>query len=329
MRFPVFALPVFALVAWAAWPQQQGPPTPPPQQQPPETVFTTGVDLVNVLCSVRNKNGGLVSTLNKEDFTVFEDGKQQEIRYFSRETDLPLTIGLLVDVSRSQERLIEVERNAAARFFTEVLGKKDVAFLIAFGSEAELLQDVTGSPKILRNALGQLRVMSDVVGVLPSPVPTASQPRGTVLYDTVYLAAKEKLQGEVGRKVIVLITDGVDQGSRLKIGEAMSAAQRADAIIYSLYYVDPAAYGGWGGGSDSSLRKMSEETGGRVFKIDRKHTLEDAFKQIQDEMRSQYVISYSPGNATRDGSFRKVEIRLAQKDLKVQARKGYFAGGKE
>ncbi len=286
------------------------------------------VDVVNILASVRDKHNALIGNLEKNDFTILEDGKPQTIKYFTRETDLPLTIGLLVDVSRSQENLIGIERNAASEFFAKVLRKKDEAFLISFGEESELLQDYTGSPRLLEQALGQLRVSSGVGGIGPGPVPTASQPRGTVLYDAVYLAASEKLKGEVGRKVLVLITDGVDQGSRMTRNQAIEAAQKADAVIYSIDYQDPSAYGPFnfgGGGGESELRRMSDETGGRVFKVDRKHTLDEVFREIQDEMRSQYAIGYTPTNDVKDGSYRRIDIKLASKDLKVQARKGYYA----
>src|SRR5438309_2573717 len=211
------------------------------------------VDIVNVLASVRDKRGGLVANLEKQDFTILEDGKPQTIKYFSKETDLPLTIGLLVDVSGSQRNLIDIERNAASQFFSQVLRKKDEAFLISFGEESELLQDYTNSTRLLTEGLNQLRVSSGVGGLHPGPVPTAGGPRGTVLYDAVYLAANEKLKTEVGRKVIVIITDGVDQGSRLTINQAIEAAQKADAVIYSIDYSDPGAYGfgmmlGGGGG---------------------------------------------------------------------------------
>src|SRR6058998_2603984 len=146
------------------------------------------VDVVNVLCSVRNKAGGLVSNLGKDDFTLLEDGKPQTIKYFTRDTDLPLTIGLLIDISGSQARLIEDERRAAYQFFSQVLRKKDMAFLISFGPEAELLQDFTNSPRLLQSALEGLHVESGVGGLHPGPVPTASTMRGTVLYDAVYLA---------------------------------------------------------------------------------------------------------------------------------------------
>ncbi len=162
-------------------------------------------------------------------------------------------------------------------------------------------------------------------------MPTAGGPRGTVLYDAVYLARQRKLKSEVGRKVIVVITDGVDEGSRLTINQAVEAAQKADAVIYSIDYSDPRAYGGFGmimlggGGGEFALHKMSDETGGHVYKVDRKHTLDEIFKELQEEMRSQYAIGYTPTNDVKDGSYRKLDIKMANKDLKAQARKGYYA----
>jgi VWFA-related protein len=301
----------------------------PAQQKPADDLpaIKVDVDVVNILASVRDKRGGLVGNLEKNDFTVLEDGKAQSIKYFTRETDLPLTIGLLVDVSGSQRNLIAIERDAASQFFAKVLRQKDEAFLIMFGEEAELLQDYTNSPRLLNEGLNQLRVSAGVGGLHPGPVPTVGQPRGTVLYDAIYLAAAEKLRTEVGRKAIVVITDGVDQGSRLTINQAVEAAQKADAVIYSIDYYDPGAYGMWGagGGGESALRKMSDETGGHVYKVDRKHSLSDVFRELQDEMRSQYSIGFTPTNDSKDGSYRHIEIRLANKDLKAQARKGYYA----
>jgi VWFA-related protein len=304
----------------------QAPPPKPVEDAP--AAIKVDVDVVNILTSVRDKRGGLVGNLEKADFTILEDGKAQPIKYFTRETDVPLTIGLLVDVSRSQENLIEVERRAATEFLTQVLRKKDMAFLISFGEEAELLQDYTNSPRLLQEGLRLLRVSSGVGGLHPGPVPTAGDPRGTVLHDAVYLAANDKLRTEVGRKAIVVITDGVDQGSRLTLNQALEAAQRADVVVYSIEYADSRFYGFGsfgGGGGTGALRKLSEETGGRVFHVDRKHTLEEVFKEIQDEMRSQYSIGYTPLNEAKDGGYRKLDVRLANKDLKAQARKGYYA----
>ncbi|MBZ5625309.1 MAG: VWA domain-containing protein [Acidobacteriia bacterium] len=319
-------------VALLAQPPQQTRPQASQQARPIELdqPIKVDVDVVSILASVRDKKGALIANLEKNDFTVLEDGKPQEIKYFTRESDLPLTIGLLVDVSGSQRNLIDIERNAASQFFSQVLRKKDEAFLIQFGEETELLQDYTNSTRLLSNGLNQLRVSSGVSGLHPGPVPTAGGPRGTVLYDAVYLAANDKLRTEVGRKVIVVITDGVDQGSRLTLNQAVEAAQKADAVIYSIDYSDPSAYGGYGmvfggGGGEGYLRKISDETGGHVFKVDRKHSLDDIFKQLQDEMRSQYAIGYTPQNDTKDGSYRKLDIKLGNKDLKAQARKGYYA----
>lgn len=309
-RFPLAAVLIAALAVPAV-----------PQETEP--LIKVDVNLVNLLFSVRDKKGALIPDLTKDDFTVYEDGKQQEIRNFARETDLPLTLGLLVDVSRSQENLIGVEKQAAAQFFQQVLRPKDMAFLISFGAEAELLQDSTNSAVLLRQGLEDLRLSGGLTGLHPGPVPTISKPKGTIMFDAVYLAAAEKLRHEVGRKAIILITDGVDMGSHYDVHQAIEAAQKSDAIIYSIQYMDRGSYG-YFGVSDSGLKKMSEETGGRLFRVDRKTSLDDIFREIQNEMRSQYVVTYTPSDSGRQGDFRKVEIRPVRKDLKVQARKGYY-----
>jgi len=298
--------------------------------QPPEELPTIRVDVqvVNILCSVRDGKGRLVPDLAKEDFLVTEEGKPQEIRYFSRQTDLPLTIGLLIDVSGSQRNLLETEKRTADQFFTKVLQKKDLAFLISFGPDAELVQDSTNSIPLLRRALESLRIRQDFSGVYRGPVPTVTRPRGTVLFDAVYLASVEKLRHEVGRKAIIVITDGVDIGSRVKITEAIAEAQKADAIIYSIHYVDPRAYGfpAYGvAAGESDLKRMSEETGGRLFRVDRKYTLDRIFSEIQEEMRSQYALGYVPAEPPAPGTYRRLEVRVRQKGMKVQARKGYYA----
>lgn len=314
-------LPVFAALASVAFAQD-------------EPTIKVDVNLVNVLCSVRNKQNGLVGNLEKTDFTIFEDGKQQDIKYFTRETDLPLTIGLLVDTSGSQRRLVDDEKRAASQFFAKVLRKKDLAYLMQFGTEAELLQDDTSSPRLLQEGLEQLHMSVGVGGLSPGPVPTQQNQAGTVLFDAVYLAANEKMKNEVGRKAIILITDGVDEGSKTPISQAIEAAQKTDSIIYSIDYEDPGAYGGgWGritiggpgGQGMRDLGKMSSETGGRVFKVDRRNSLDDIFRDLQEEMRSQYAIGYQPPNPNKDGSYHKIEIKVDSKDYKVQARKGYYA----
>lgn len=301
----------------------------PPEPPPSDQVIRVDVNLVNLFFSVRDRKGAYISTLGKDDFTVLEDGKPQEIRFFSRETDQPLTLGLLVDVSRSQEALIEVERSASSRFFQRVLRQKDMAFLISFGVDAELLQDYTGSPALLARALEKLRLNAGVSGMSPtgSPLPLPGGGRGTVLYDAVWLASKEKLRGEVGRKALVVITDGVDVGSRVKLQEAIEEAQRADAIVYVILFEDPRytswQYGGVSG--EGAMRRMAEETGGRVFRVSRRESLDDIYDTIQTELRSQYSIAYAPSNQARDGSFRRVEVKTKNRDYRVQVRRGYYA----
>ena len=299
------------------------------QEAPPPSIKVE-VNVVNVVYNVRDKRGGLIGNLTKDDFTIAEDGKPQDIKYFTRETDIPITMGLLIDVSASQQNLIGIEQQAAYAFFGQVLRPKDLAFLISFGADAELLQDYTSSAKLLRSGLEGLKVNSGVGGFGPGPVPTMSHPAGTVLYDAVYLAAHDQLKGQVGRKALILITDGEDQGSRYKIQQAIEAAQKADATVYSIYYVDRGFYaraGAFGfGGGKGYLKRMSDETGGQVFEVDRKHTLQDVFKDIQDAMRSQYAIAYSPTNDVKDGSFRRIDIHVKNNaEYKIQARKGYYA----
>ncbi len=318
-------LSVLALAAAASLSPAAQQPEPPPDEQ----VIRVDVNLVNLFFSVRDRKGAYVSTLGQEDFTIFEDGKKQEIRFFSRETDQPLTLGLLVDVSRSQEALIEVERSASRRFFERVLRPKDMAFLISFGVDVELLQDFTASPVLLARALDGLRLNAGTSGLSPtgSPVPLPGGPRGTVLYDAVWLAAKEKLRGEVGRRALVVITDGVDVGSRVKIQDAIEEAQRADAILYIVLFEDPRytswQYGGVSG--EGAMRRMADETGGRVFRVSRRETLDDIYNTIQTELRSQYSVAYAPTNQARDGSFRRIEVKTRNRDYRVQVRRGYYA----
>ncbi|MBV9405219.1 MAG: VWA domain-containing protein [Acidobacteriaceae bacterium] len=331
-RFLGFLI-TFCTAAALAAQTAQTPATSQPPQNPSATI-KVNVELVNVLFTVKAKKGGqLIPNLEQKNFTVFEDGKQQNIQRFSRETDLPLTLGLLIDISASQERLIDIEREAASAFFSSVIRQKDEAFLISFGKSTDLLQDYTNSPRLLTAALRDLRGdgQTPMVGGIPAntgPVPQVGTPKGTLLFDAVYLASNEKLKSEVGRKALILITDGEDQGSFYDRRAAIEAAQRADAIIYSIYYVDHGfymAYGMGAGGGEGDLRRMSEETGGHVFTVSGKHPLSEIFKQIQDELRNQYSIGYESTNEKRDGTFRHLEIRVDNPDYRVQARNGYYA----
>ena len=314
-----------------------------PQQQPPaapanqdDQIIKVDVDLVNIFFTVKTKKGELIPNLEKSNFKLKEDGKEQVIKSFSRETDLPITLGLLIDISASQERLIDIEREAATQFFSSVIRPKDQAFLISFGKDTELLQDFTNSPRRLIAGLKDLkgdgqppRIGNSPVPVNPGPIPDYGTPKGTLLYDAIYLAATEKLKDQVGRKALILITDGGDMGSTYTIKNAIEKAQKADAIIFSIFYVDRGAYGGmglsFGGGDEGGLKKISEETGGHVYTVSRQHPLPEIFKQIQEELRNQYSIGYTSTNASRDSTFRRIEIKVDNSDYRVQARAGYYA----
>jgi VWFA-related protein len=288
------------------------------------------VEVVNVFLTVRNKQGGLVTNLEKSDFVVEEEGQPQTLKYFSRLTDLPLTVGLLVDTSISQGALIEQEKVASEQFFRQTLRmQKDQAFLISFDVNVDLLQDLTDSTKLLRAGLEKLRVNAGG-GFGGGPVPTATKPRGTLFFDAVYLAADEVLKRQVGRKALVLITDGNDFGSRMNLKQAIAAAHQSDVIVYGILYLDREFYyraggvgmvGGFGSGSD--LRKLAEETGGRMFEVSRKKPLKAIYQELQDELRGQYLIGFTPSAGGNKG-FRRLRIVPRNRNLKVQARAGYY-----
>jgi len=299
-------------------------PTPPVDDETAR--IKVDVSVVSVLCSVRDGKGRLVSNLDKADFEIREEGKPQSILYFARETTLPLTLGLLVDSSISQQNLIAKEQAAAAKFFRQVLTPKDAAFLISFDISVDLLQDVTGSVGMLENALGAIQARgTGPQGGIGDPFPTGAT-GGTHLYDAVFLGATDVLQREAGRKALILISDGQDQGSKITRDRAIEAAQRTDAILYGILYVDRDFYGYGGGYSgESTLKKMAEDTGGRLFRANNDRELTGAFQQISDELRSQYSLGYVPSNAAHDGSYRKMDVRVKRGGLRVQARKGYYA----
>jgi len=302
------------------------------QDQPTETL-KVNVEVVQLFFNVKDKHGALIPSLTKTDFDVFEDGKPQTVKYFKAESDLPLTLGMLIDTSGSQQRVLEMEKEVGGAFLDDTLRDKDEAFVISFDVDINLLQDFTNSKARLKRAMNESQINTGggscggVPGIGGGPIPCGSSgPRGTALYDAVYLAAHDQLSHEVGRKAMILLTDGEDQGSRLKIKDAIEAAQKADAICYVILIADRGFYGMLGYGGDSAMKKLTQETGGRVIEVGNKvEKLKQAFDQISQELRSQYNIGYTPTNATRDGSFRKVEIKPKQSEYKVQARSGYYA----
>jgi VWFA-related protein len=291
--------------------------------------FTSNVNVVNLFFNVKDKKGSLIPNLTKNDFQVLEDGKSQTIKYFSAESNQPLTLGILIDTSVSQERVLPMEKEVGAAFLKDVLRPKDLAFVISFDVNVDLLHDYTNEASVLRSAMDTAKINSGggiagPPGIGGGPIPT-STPRGTLLYDAVYLASHDKLAQEVGRKAMILLTDGADQGSQMNLKNSIEAAQKADAIVYVLLIADKDFYGG-GYYGEGEMKDMTEQTGGRMIKVGNKfEKLKEAFDQIATELRSQYSIGYTPTNVARDGSYRKVEIKPSSKDLKVQARKGYYA----
>jgi len=289
------------------------------------------VDVVQLFFNVKDKRGALIPSLAKSDFNIFEDGKPQTIKYFTAESNLPLTHGIQIDSSGSQQRVLGMEKEVGSAFLNEILRPKDEAFVISFDVDVNLLQDFTNSSHLLRAALDQAKINAPpsscggVPGLGGGPLPCSSTPKGTVLYDAVYLAAHDELAREVGRKAMILLTDGQDEGSKLRIADAIEAAQKADSICYVLLIADRGFYGFGGYSGSGQMKKLAEETGGRVIEVGNKlDKLKQGFDQIAQELRTQYNIGYTPTNSKRDGTFRKVEIRAPQ-GYKVQARTGYYA----
>jgi len=295
------------------------------------------VNLVDLFFTVKDKTGNLVPHLTKQDCSVTEDKVPQTLKNFAAETHLPLTLGILLDTSGSQQMVLPLEQEAGSEFLERVLKPKDQAFLLSFDVNVDLLQDFTSSARLLSRAMNKAEIntaggngAAGVPGLGGGPVPVHGTPRGTLLYDAIYLASNEKLAQENGRKAMIILTDGDDQGSRMKIQDAIAAAQKSNAIIYVILIADVGFYGGWGYNGYSAAKKMSEETGGRMINVGNNgKKLEAAFQQIEEELRTQYVASYTPSNARQDGTFRHIAVQCKGEDFKVQVRKGYFAPSPE
>ena len=298
----------------------------------PIATLKTHSDLVQLFFNVKDKKGALIPNLTKDDFEVREDGKPQVIKYFTENSNLPLTLGILIDTSASQVNVLPMEQEVGAAFLKDVMTNKDQAFVIDFNIGVSLVQDFTNSVQRLKAALNSVKINSGGQAAVPGipgmgggPVPTMGTPKGTLLYDALYLASHDEMGQQVDRKAMILLTDGEDQGSQYKLRDAIEAAQKADTIVYVLLCADRGFYGYMGYSGDNEMKKLTAETGGRVIEVGNKpEKLRAAFKQISDELRSQYNVGYVPLNTKRDGSFRRVEIKTKQ-GYKVQARSGYFA----
>jgi len=288
------------------------------QDQP---TFTTEVKVVNVLATVRNKTGTLVGDLEKDDFSLSDDGRPQTIRYFQHESNLPLILGLMVDTSGSQVKVLDQERAASLRFLDRVFRENiDHAFIMQFDTSVQLRQPLTGSIKKLDDAMAY--VDSETMRQL-----RMQGGGGTLLYDAVARAATEIMKRQTGRKALIVLSDGVDFGSEASVNDSVEAAQRADTLIYSILYSDPGAYGIFGGDHDGRrvLQRMSEDSGGSFFEVSKKQTVDSMFAILEEELRNQYSIGYVSDKPVTLSEFRAIQLTARQKGLQVQARKRYWA----
>ncbi len=294
-----------------------------PQEPSAQTpVIKSQVSLVNLFATVRDKSKRIVPTLKQEDFRISEDSQDQKIAFFSREVALPITLALLLDTSGSEQDMLSAIQDAGSRFIARIIRKGDEALVMSFDSNVDLLSDFTDERSQLERAIRRSRInVPDQGARVGNPGPIGSrQITGTALYDAIYLACGEKLASEAGRKAIVIVTDAQDEGSKVKLDEAIEAAQRTDTVIHILLVVDPRF-----GGNPGVAHKLAEETGGRMISVRSEKKLMEAFDEISDELRSQYTLGYYPTNPARDGKFRKIKVETTEKELKVLARRGYYA----
>jgi VWFA-related protein len=351
----------------------ESPPAPPQAQSQPELKrlqegqpkIAVEVKTVSVLATVRDKHGKIISNLTKDDFQLDEDGRPQTINYFAHESDLPLRLGLLVDTSLSQRRLIDQERSASYGFLDHLLRQdKDLAFVIHFDREVELLQEFTASRPKLQAALQALETPQfdnnggggrgssggggGNGGGGGGGRGRSSHGGGTLLYDAVFLASDELMSKQQGRKALIILSDGVDHGSKETLAEAIATAQRADTIIYSILFADDEGnsrpggfgmgqHGGMHGGGGrfppqeqrpdgkKILEQLSKETGGRMFKVSKKETVDAIYAEIEEDLRNQYSLAYTPDKGNTVG-YHKIHLVAKPKDLVVQARDGYYFG---
>jgi VWFA-related protein len=335
----LLGLPLISMGAWGQLaPSPDAPPVstapaPPPDDTPVAT-FKVSANLVDLFFTVKDKSGQLVPHLTKNDCTVLEDKEQQTLKNFAAESNLPLTLGILLDTSGSQQRVLPLEQDAGSQFLERVIRPKDEAFLLSFDVNVDLLQDFTNSPRLLAHAMGKAEINTaggngagGIPGAGGGTVPTIGDPKGTLLYDAINLASTEKLNQESGRKAMIILTDGEDEGSRTKIADAIGAAQRSNVMIYVILIADRQMYWNQGMGYSgySAAKRISDETGGRLIDVGNNgQKLQAAFEQIEDELRTQYVASYTPSNTKLDGTFRHIAVQCGD-GMKVQVRRGYYA----
>lgn len=304
-----------------------------PQKLPPSEIqapiIKIPVDVVNVFFIAKDHHGGLVSDLSRNEITVEENGKPQEISFFEKDISVPLTIAMMIDTSGSiaAQDILPMEQEGAIEFLRAVMRQGDLSLVINFDLSVELDEDLTDNFLALEKAIKSTQIRT---GGYPGTVRTNIG--GTHLYDAIVLACDEKLRDEAGRKVMVLVTDGEDEGSKLRLNDALAAAQKANTIIYPIYFQPRASFHFSIGyaqpqytGNVSVLNKLAEETGGKAYYPRSMEDLRKTFEQIKTELHQQYRVGYASVNTARDGSYRKINVRCSRRDVKVIARKGYYA----
>ena len=276
--------------------------------------------VVNILATVRTKSGQIINDLTKDDFSIFENGRPEAIKYFSRESDLPLTIGLMVDTSMSQARVLESERSASFQFVDQVLREgKDKVFVTQFDMAVLTRQELTSSRRDLEQSLPFMDT--------PSRSELQSQRGGgTLLFDAVVQASREIMSGQSNRKAMIILSDGGDNGSDETLTSAIEAAQRADTLIYSILFADSSFYGGFGRPrARPRCMRLAKETGGSFFEVSKKQNIRQIYGIIEQELRSQYNLGFVSDQPVRVSEFRKLQLTTDRKDLVVDARQRYWA----
>lgn len=282
--------------------------------------FSISTNLVNLFATVRDRDGRIIDDLKPEDFELEEDGVPQKIRYFFRESDLPLTVGVLVDTSRSQRGVLEQETEASEAFLNQVLREgKDQAFIAHFDTQAEILQGLTSSRTDLASALGRLNIPDEIA---------------TLLYSAVQKSSNDVMRTQSGRKALILLTDGVAYKDPASVGTAIESAQRADAILYAIRFSDPivpyrpfraAFLAAMKERGKAELDRMTQETGGISYSVSKNQTIETIYAEIERALRNQYSIGYTPPRNAPDGKFHKIRLIAKDRRLIVETRAGYYA----
>ena len=283
-------------------------------QDPIEPTFTASVKIVDVLASVRSKSGQIVKDLTKDDFVLLENGRPQQVRYFSRESDLPLTVGLLIDTSMSQEKVLNAERGAILRFLDQVLREsKDQLFIMQFDMAVQVKQKLTSSRRALEEVLNYVDTPSQRELSIQSG-------GGTLLYEAIFQAVTGVLKDQLHRKALIVLSDGEDYGSEKTLTEAIEAAVKADTLVYSIYFT-----GTGGGDGRGVLRRIAHGTGAGFFEVTKKQSIEQIFDAIQEELRGQYDLGFISDQPVRLSEFRTLKLATKTKGLVVQARERYLA----